>query len=450
MKNQIPSKTFKHLGALLLSSLILVACSKSDKGGEAAPQDPQATSDQMPEVDPEQAGGKVRSRNGQGHVDGPKRVSHQNPGIDPSDVEITGGRSSGSRPALPSNRNSGGHPRGSLDIRRDHYMDPQIFTGAGLDQNHYYTDAKNDSVMFYLVNRMRTQRPDYLQDSRELAMRVKGLDVQLLGEDHVSVELSFQDAGKLVEATFVGRLQGRRAADLFQEKNPKDYGYNFNVSISCIDRDQSTCQNRIIRVDQIEKGVACKTIYLVSRIGNSHFIMSDGEYNSFYSRNGIALKNMSQFLFMEYLANTVLFNKRYIHNQPLNDVERLNPNPMPRARFLKLETWAAAYGTAEFRVHFQSETTLQSKERLDQLSFRGPLVSQKNSWDLNLRIDHNAYSYSSTSKMSDLIRTAYLTGNDGRGNLGLRLQYVGQPKAESQLEIMTLLKDVVDIRNLKL
>lgn len=461
------SKTIKVFLALIVLALSVTACNKGKRktslGDKSRPQQTGSGPQQPPASQPND-GITAGGTNGNSDDTNPagEIAGSQNQGTLDEDEEFSADDVSGSE-VISAESDTVSSKIKMVPARpsREDYIEPQIFTGAATSDKYLYTDAKNDAVMFHLVGLMNKQEEKLRQDSTELALRVKDVtvDVNIYQKDsrghHVNAKVIVKEAGQNIEFKFAGVLNADRTASL-RQLSGQQKGYTFAAKLWCLDTDTISCQNTVLQLEHIREEKVCKRIFIVHRWGNAAFEMTKHDYVSF----DISASQGYQ-AFGEYLANTVLFRKLRMR-ESLNEYDRDIIDPMPRAKELGLKTWAVALGGAHFELRFVTENYQDSVPTYDiagkkienDVVFYGDMVSREKNTELLREVSVRGQATSFTDvpnvaiEYAKLIHSAYLTGNDGRGHLGLHIRFKGPEEAAMNLEFTTRVNNVVDVSKL--
>lgn len=328
-------------------------------------------------------------------------------------------------------------------LSRGHYFDEGILTGAALTNDRRYSDALNDSIMLEMVQKMKNLPSSIAEDSRYLAERVRAFTLSLQSDGQIEAQVDIFENRQLYQVMLRGAHgDSNQKISLGQYDVDRAGGFQFEGELSCLDG--STCHVAVLKLNQMSNGKICKTIYLVSRKGSAFFYMSQAEYNEFYGGQASSIRNDGQKEFMKFLANTVLYNKQ-CQNVQLNEFELRAGSPPLYARSLDLETWSVAYGPSSFSLKFVGNQSGVS----DLIVLGGPLVTGNGTSDVQQNLEFSglvSHEFQGQFRsLADYFARVVLNGNDGRGNLGFRITYKGEPTSESQLEIKSLLQPAVGV-----
>jgi hypothetical protein len=332
---------------------------------------------------------------------------------------------------------------------------------------YVYTDARQDGLMALVAQNYR-KLPAYLDvPSRRLSRRIQDVKVQSnllkVGSVNVTVALfAGKDANgknRYNHVRLAGSIKKSGRAKLHAAGNA-----NYEGELTCADV-SGTCDNAILRLDHVisretevlrpaktgknKKNATLKKrirkragvgaiAFIVIRNGDAHVTMSEAERRGYRSLN-----NRAHQLFAQIMSNTV-------NNTCLNILSDLKEGrrKIPRCAYQRLQqecarssyhqpaaaefnlrTWAVVHGRSGF------EFSMMNDSGDAKLSVRGPLVATnaKPMWSRPLKIK---------GPMAAGIENAFLVANDGGGNLNLQLDFNGQYKAQSRINVTSISHDV--------
>jgi hypothetical protein len=332
---------------------------------------------------------------------------------------------------------------------------------------YVYTDARQDGLMAVVAQNYR-KLPAYLDaPSRRLSRRIQDVKVQAnlfkVGSVNITVALfagkNANGKNRYNHIRLTGTIRKSGRAKLHAAGNA-----NYAGELTCADV-SGTCDNAILRLDHVitretevlspaksgkkKKNATIKKrirkragvgaiAFVVIRNGDAHVTMSEAERRGYRSLN-----NQAHQLFAQIMSNTV-------NNTCLNILSDLREGrrKIPRCAYQRLQqecarssyhqpaaaefnlrTWAVVHGRAGF------EFAMLNDAGDARLSIRGPLVATnaKPMWSRPLKVK---------GQMASGIENAFLVANDGGGNLNLQLDFNGQYKAQSRINITSISHNV--------
>lgn len=329
----------------------------------------------------------------------------------------------------------------------DHYFDHPIITRARTPNLLLYTDAANDDIMYHLVGLMDQMPEPLREDSINLALRVRDVQVQANMRTHEieNVLIRVDDGmGRDAELRFLnGPMdQDRRAFLQLDSARSQTLGAEFVASALCMDQDSNSCENLIITLDQIKDGVVCKRIFIVYRHGDARIEISQNDYLNYTSSLNVNHKR-----FLEYLANSVTYFRHLTQGTII--AEPL----MPRAKSIGMRSWAAAYGIGWFSLEFVSAMHADAAPQEDSLGFYGFLVSSVAGPEVSRDVEFWAQEFvwsnlnNQDRQFSNMILSATLDANDGRGNFGIQMKFRGAPTMTATMQARTRVRPTLSLES---
>ncbi len=294
-----------------------------------------------------------------------------------------------------------------------------LVTGALDERGQIYTDAKDDSVMAVMVDKMNQQEATFHAESLQLAQSVAKVEFEINGQ-YVSLNLKLKFVDQEINTTMTGVLNGRTA----ELKQIQPVGnFELRAHSICVDANQE-CRNVVIVLGHVINGQLCKRAYINHRwmmggVGDGHFTLSKEDYEAWNKPISRAQK-----AFLRMVANTVHYNKvlfREIGNEPLK---------YPRLGFLGVRSWAVAYGKSGFEITMKKLALNGGTS--DETKFSGELtkswVSGDVTQELNVSGNYNDAEVNDRfdERFAPSISQVLLVNNDGRGNLTLQIDFTGE------------------------
>lgn len=344
-----------------------------------------------------------------------------------------------------------------------------IITGGETEREYKYVDAYNDSLMKYLVNLADDQtdkNKEFGENSLRLARAISYIDSKIQrdnGKFRIVFEIKSNE--RTYRIPFDNRLTANRRAVVYNNEELTTYeeidrkripghrSRRFKLTMVCVDK-TTGCESAIMRMDQLllKDGVdrqkatdsdweTCRSIYAVARFGNIHLQIDEHDYKFHTSYT-----NINQRDFVRMLANSA----HYVRYLSKALVKLDHPYPLrPRLAKSTIESWAVAYGSAGFQINLISARALngQGLTEGNVSSFRGPMLWAPD----RIANDNDMYPFGDYVDQSrgamvyaDMVETAKLVENDGRGQIAIVLNFHDAPEASTQVNFTTLFAETID------
>jgi len=311
----------------------------------------------------------------------------------------------------------------------------QMITGGADRSLQLYTDLKPDGLMALAVEKANALPKDIFESSREFAEMIQhvSMDFHPLKQ---TVEMDIHIAngdGTTMFTRYAGYIPENRVTDLRQVKLPwEKKKHKFSVRLYCLDRDNKECTSSIIQVTQTYNGNPCNnTAYIVYRqsqmttakwaqteIGDGLVIASEYVY-----QNGGKGATATYRAFSRLISNTIQsyrVKRGLIRNEEMKS---------PRFEEISARSWAVAYGPSQFELYFQKLDERTEHTRVI-YKFLGPLVHSQESVPKVAELGFVQLNYGLpevTAEFNENLEAAsfsgILKGNDGAGNLSMRLEF---------------------------
>lgn len=318
-----------------------------------------------------------------------------------------------------------------------------LYSGMVDERGQAYTDAKDDSIMAVMVDKMNRMAQELRVDSEQMAMAVNQINLAV-DRQIISLNLVLRFADREINEDFSGYLTGQNRTAQLQQRSSRS-GEQFVIQATCVDRD-TNCRNVILKIDQIREGQVCRTVYAVHRwmmdgVGDGHFTLAREEYNKssqiFLEDKAIQkaqkegkkydkeliVKNRAERAFLRVVGNTIHYN-RMMNGESHRELSRT-----PRLGFLGVRSWAVAYGPSFFEITMGKAKAGAGGRLSDSTRFAGLLTKPRVAGEVAETMSiEGEYSNPQIDERYDdqfakSITKAQLVDNDGRGNLTLQVQF---------------------------
>lgn len=305
----------------------------------------------------------------------------------------------------------------------------------------------------------------FFDDSKEFAGDIRDIRARVTAEvnskgqgyTNASIKITYVYNGTNRVLNLQG-LVGQQSRRAVLKQRSEDGGLKFQGYLTCLDLRgfSNGCQNSILVVEEVKGGKICKRVFAVIRHLNVAMTIDREDYRSYYDQTNPQKKK-----FLQYLANTVLVNRYedglYVPEDGddillfgagrKDDRGRSLPTILvPYIKKMTSRTFAIAHAYAESELLIQESgyDKLQSDEvsdasqlvprkRRDVLRLVGPLARPTEGNNYSSVLEHDGYildeygedvqPYSQEKLMADLISTAEVVGNDGRGTVEVKYNF---------------------------